>query len=123
MTETGIPIENSSFMNAFQEEQSEEEKDIEISNETGFATADEKLYSLSRHEGWPVLKEFIESLVAGHKQSIGLKDGELPESYGARRLASDSAVSDLEKVINHIEQVAKYVREEDEKRKRGGGAE
>ena len=102
------------------EKMEERDADLEIQNESGFANHDEKMYSLSKHEGWAALKEYIQTSVQGLRTDIGIKPGETPEVYGARRLAADAAIAWLETVISQVEMSAEYVRREDEKRKRAG---
>lgn len=70
-------------------------------------TPDEEILSLSYTPGWGRVSSFIDELISQRKTG-GLRDGELPETYGARRLADDEAVKELERVKTYVNAIRKH---------------
>lgn len=117
--ETGVPIDNTSFATALAENDPQDEN-AAVDKETDVSIGDAKIFDFSKHDGWVITKEYINALISEYEEKIGLQSGELPEAYGARRLAADSSISDLKKVIFFVEDIANYVRDKDQNRKERG---
>lgn len=98
MTEEVVPV------NTFDEVSEKEAEKV--------PTADDEVLSLYHTPGWKRVVEFVDTIIEQRKAKTGLKDGELPETYGARRLADDEAIKELEKVKNYVESIAKYREEQ-----------
>jgi hypothetical protein len=114
--ETGIPVSNTSFFDAFNEAQPSK-------SEERIITDDQKVYSLSKHEGWSIMKRFISAHIEDLRSKYAIKEGESLDVYAARRMAQDTAINYLESTISFVDNIANYVREEDEKRKQSEGEE
>jgi hypothetical protein len=114
--ETGIPVSSTSFFEAFTESQPREQEQRMI-------TDDEKIFSLSKNEGWPILKQFIMANVEDLRSRYAIAKGEALDVYATRRMAQDTAINHLEAVIGFVDNIAEYVQKEDEKRKQAQGGE
>jgi hypothetical protein len=99
--ETDVPITNTSFFEGFKE----------VKDKDAVLTSDDKILVTAETEGWKDIKNYINAVIEELESGAEINPGESLEVYAARRMAIDISKLKLKQIIDHVESIAKYVRE------------